>query len=352
MFATFLKSLRPRSPAATRDLRFGAARNAYERGDYALAEPEFVDLTRQEPGAGETWLYAGLCAYRLGQFERARERFERARDIEPSNREYLYQEAAALAMLGRSQDAIRICERVVELAPQFDQPYRLWAALALPGESYFAFLARLHGHFQPPTYVEIGVFEGESLHLVGPSTRAIGIDPAPRIVFPVPPHVRVFEATSDDFFAKHDLRAELGDAPVALGFIDGMHRFEFALRDFINLERASAPSGTLLIHDCYPLERRSADRAGRNGFWSGDIWRLILILKKYRPDLMVHTLGFAPTGLGLVRGLDPSSTLLADRYEAIVAEFMALDYAVLDDDKAGQLNLFSNRWEDILPLLQ
>ena len=229
----------------------------------------------------------------------------------------------------------------------------------------------LHAQLRPRNYLEIGVNDGRSLALS--RVPSIAVDPAFRITVPIRCDVHLVKETSDDFFAREDpirhLRSSrdprknlrrgrppfgawIGKTTVDLAFIDGLHLFEFALRDFINLERASAPSGTLLIHDCYPLERRSADRAGRNGFWSGDIWRLILILKKYRPDLMVRTLGFAPTGLGLVRGLDPASTLLADRYDAIVAEFLALDYAVLDDDKAGQLNLFSNQWEDILPLLQ
>jgi hypothetical protein len=38
------------------------------------------------------------------------------------------------------------------------------------------------------------------------------------------------------------VRALLGGLPVELGFIDGMHLFEFALRDFMNLERLCTPA--------------------------------------------------------------------------------------------------------------
>src|SRR5256885_12302956 len=47
-------------------------------------------------------------------------------------------------------------------------------------------------------------------------------------------------------FAEHDLSKELGGRPVDLAFIDGMHLFEFALRDFVNLERYCAPGSTIL----------------------------------------------------------------------------------------------------------
>jgi len=131
-----------------------------------------------------------------------------------------------------------------------------------------------------------------------------------------------------------------------------MHHFEFALRDFIRMEKLCTPQSTILIHDCYPLDRRTAERERQTGFWSGDIWRLVLLLKKYRPELRVHTIATAPTGLGVVRGLDPSSRVLEQNLEAIVAEFMALDYAVLDGDKAGMLNLYPNDWQKIVALLQ
>jgi len=100
------------------------------------------------------------------------------------------------------------------------------------------------------------------------------------------------------------------------------------------------------------LSRRTAERERRTSFWSGDIWRLVLLLRKYRPDLGVKVIGTAPTGLGVVRGLDPDSSVLRDNYDAIVGEFLALDYSVLDADKPGMLALYPNDREKVKAILQ
>jgi hypothetical protein len=54
----------------------------------------------------------------------------------------------------------------------------------------------------------------------------------------------------------------------------------------------------------------------------------------------------------MVRRLDPDSRVLEERYDAIVRESLALDYSVLDADKAGMLALYPNDWERIKSLLQ
>ena len=115
-------------------------------------------------------------------------------------------------------------------------------------------LGRVHGHLRPRTYLEIGVETGATLRLAHPETLAIGVDPAPQVTAPLPSNARIFKATSDDFFARHDVAKEFGGRPIELAFIDGSHLFEFVLRDFINVERNSTPQSTVLLHDCYPLD--------------------------------------------------------------------------------------------------
>jgi hypothetical protein len=259
--------------------------------------------------------------------------------------------AASEFRAGRLTEAAAGCKSLLELVPDYLPAHSLFAAITLPGEDYFQLFDRFHAHIKPRTYLEIGVATGSSIRLVGPSTRAIGVDPDPKIDFELAPNIKIFAQTSDDFFAKNDVRAELGGLPVDLAFIDGMHNFEFALRDFMNVEALCTPESTILIHDVYPLNERTAERERVTAFWSGDIWRLILLLREHRPDLTVHTIAASPTGLGIVRNLDPQSRYIRDHLDELVKEYLAMRFDVLEGRKAERLALFPNDWKLISALL-
>jgi hypothetical protein len=197
------------------------------------------------------------------------------------------------------------------------------------GLFYRVLLRFIHWHLLPRTYVEIGVAKGASLRLVTPVTRAIGVDPDPQLDGPVGTNVVVLRQTSDDFFARADLRDLLGGNPVDLAFVDGMHLFECALREVIALERVASPTSTILIHDCCPVDPSEASRDRSTIRWAGDVWKTVVALREYRPDLQVTTLGAAPTGLAVVRGLDPESTVLGSAYDEIVARYQDRDLSYL-----------------------
>lgn len=322
------------------DLLSGVA--AYHRGDLDVAGRLLDKAIRKAPRNAEAHLYAGLAARKAGRDRDALPLFRRASELAPENPACHYQQAAAEYRLGEPEAAWRACEQALEHDPDFELCHRLMAKIALPGPSYLDILSFLHRALRPRTYLEIGVASGESLALVLPDTRAIGIDPEPRLDYVLAPGTTVARTTSDRFFAGGDVRAEFGGLPIDMAFIDGLHCFEYALRDFINVEQYCAHGSTVLIHDCYPLSRRTAERERVTRFWSGDIWRLVPALRKHRPDLAVHTIAAAPTGLAIVRGLDPASAVLRERMDSIVEEFLALDYAVLDADKPGLLNRLPN----------
>ncbi len=323
---------------------------AYARSDHEAAARHFDAAITSEPGRAEAWFYAGLVAYDSGSYPKALALAERACALAPEHAGYRYQAGAAHWRLGEGEAARACCEQALRFAPGFALAYTLMAEIALPGPGYIDLLAAIHRHLKPRTYVEVGVFTGRSIALALPQTRVIGIDPEPKIEFPLAANTTIHACASDDYFAGHDLKLELGGLPVDLAFIDGMHHFEFALRDFIHIERQCAPGSTILIHDCYPFDRRTAERERQCDFWSGDAWRLVLLLKKYRPELRIDTIATSPTGLGVVRGLDPDSCVLAERQDALIAEFLALDYGVLEGDKPGMLNLCPNHWGRIAQL--
>jgi hypothetical protein len=215
------------------------------------------------------------------------------------------------------------------------------------GVDYYEVLARIHSFLKPRTYVETGVRNGQSFALAKTAVASVGIDPAPDLKFALRPGARVFSMTSDAFFAQHNLAKELGHDTVDLAFIDGMHLFEFALRDFANLEKFCGPASTILVHDAYPVDGVTAARERTTQIWSGDVWKLILCLKKYRPDLRISTVDVGPTGLAIIRGLDRNSTTLASSLDRLYGEFIPCDYGNMEANKAQQLNRIENKWHEI-----
>lgn len=236
--------------------------------------------------------------------------------------------------LGDLPGAYETYARVRELDPEYggvdDSFFALAAEKEMPGEDYYDWLQHFHQRLRPACYVEIGLGHGRSLALAGPETKAVGIDPYQGFwekLNYVCPHgpASLFPLTSDDFFTQHDLRQVMGQDTFDLGFIDGLHLFEQALKDFINLEHYARKDSVILIHDCLPIAPIVAERERCTGFWTGDVWRIIPCLKTFRPDLKVVTIPAKPSGLGVVTNLDASSTVLADNYEEIVRYYLSLN---------------------------
>lgn len=178
-------------------------------------------------------------------------------------------------------------------------------------------LSVTHAILRPATYLEIGVHKGRTLGLALPGTRAVGVDPVPRLRYPLSRRTSVVHATSDQFFSS--LSSEFSDLwPVDLAFVDGMHLFEYALRDFRNVESLTHEGSTIVIDDCLPRGEREAQRSPQTPIWSGDVWKLLMCLKRYRPDLDVALVDASPAGLCIVTNPDASSTVLFDAENEIL----------------------------------
>ena len=154
------------------------------------------------------------------------------------------------------------------------------------------FLAELHQLVMPKVYLEVGVQYGWSLQLASAAEVAIGIDPHP-LVAPQGNQV-IFTMTSDEYFANLPLYEPR--EPVDLAFIDGQHLFEYALRDFVNIEAISSPGGVIVFDDVLPRTQGMASRDMCPGDWTGDVWKVWPILKGLRPDLQMLLVDTQPTG--------------------------------------------------------
>ena len=220
-----------------------------------------------------------------------------------------------------------------------DENDSVTATLRLSGVDYIEFLHALHTHLTPRSYLEVGIDTEASLAVAGCDT--IVVHPGFAIPADATGNRRrtfFFQMTSDDFFATENAPALLG-RPVDMAFLKGMHLFECLLRDFIGTEAACHPRSLILLHDCVPSNTRMALRqyqpgdsceGDTAGWFTGDVWKLLPILREYRPDLRLHVLDCPPTGLVAITGLDPASSVLADHYHEIIDQHAA---TVLDDNR-------------------
>lgn len=201
------------------------------------------------------------------------------------------------------------------------------------GESYLLLLKAMHTHLKPRTYLEIGSATGRSLALA--ECASLAIDPAFSLTRdPVlkKPSLHLFQCTSDVFFRNNDPSKVLG-GPVDMAFLDGMHLYEFLLRDFLNTEKYCRPNSVIALHDCVPADNLMTRRVQFDPAktlppaWTGDVWKVAPILKQYRPDLAITVADAAPTGLVLITNLDPSSTVLERAYAEILKAWADVDLA-------------------------
>lgn len=203
------------------------------------------------------------------------------------------------------------------------------------GRNYVEVLAETHAFLRPSNYLEIGVNTGATLALARCVT--IAVDPQFNIgtdVMNAKPRLHLFQQTSDAFFTRDDISGLLG-GPLALGFLDGLHHAEVLLRDVMNAERYCDATSVLVLHDCIPVDtymarRRQTDpeiqkQTPTPRAWTGDVWKTLAALKRYRQDLRLTCLDAVPTGLVYVTGLDAQSTVISDRYADIVSEMDATE---------------------------
>jgi hypothetical protein len=253
----------------------------------------------------------------------------------------------AYRILGEDRSATSHFRAALVDAPDLPQAHLALSALRMPGDGYLKWLERLYAAMAPETLIEVGVFQGASLTLARPSTVAIGIDPNPAVVFPLKTQTHIFTETSDAFFARGGAAELLAGRPLSVAFIDGLHRYEQALRDFINVEALCGPRSMVILHDTVPLDEPTQRRTQETVFYTGDVWKIVPCLKHYRPDLDVFTIATPPTGLTVVTGLNPASHVLREKFDEAVALFIDMPFAAIESDLDAALGVVPNDWDAV-----
>lgn len=236
--------------------------------------------------------------------------------------------------LKRSAGLRRRCERALRGAgPLRDEMAMSKMPAAHAGIDYYNFIGELSGKRDVRRYFEIGVNAGTLMSQVR-ATVAVGVDPGYVLSANVTANkveTHLYQETSDAFFAARDF-ATLFGGPPDLAFLDGLHQFEYLLRDFYNTEAICSRGSLICMHDCMPLDDVMTIRhmsqwvpatkgTAYDGSWTGDVWKVVPILRQYRPDLRLLLVDCPPTGVVCVTGLDPHNTLLRDNYLNIVKDY-------------------------------
>lgn len=258
--------------------------------------------------------------------------------------EYHLALAEAHRILGENEAAASNYRAALTISRNLHQAHHGLARLRMPGDDYLVWLERFYRVLMPEIVVEIGVRYGESLAKVQPPAIVIGIDPSPTVTFPLKTETHIFTETSDEFFARGRFEELVVGRPLSVGFIDGLHLFEQALRDFNHLEAYCGPQSVILFHDTIPVDEQTQSRTCETDFYTGDVWKTILCLKHYRPDLDIFTIATPPTGLTVVTGLDPTSRVLTNSYDEAVARFIDTSFSAIECILESMLNVIPNDW--------
>jgi hypothetical protein len=231
-----------------------------------------------------------------------------------------------LAELGLNRRAAALYQRVLDWKIDFPGAYLKFSQCRFPGANYLFSLEEIHRFKRPMTYLEIGVSKGRSFELARQSALWIGVDPNMSSLDRTGlGNARLFETTSDAFFEQHG-KALFDGNRIDFAFIDGMHQFDFVLKDFINAERWMNRDGIIAVHDVIPVNRAGAGDDPSVRQWTGDVWKLTDILHRFRPDLGLRIISTGPTGLLLITSLDPDNQVLLETADKVQEFAATLDY--------------------------
>lgn len=187
-------------------------------------------------------------------------------------------------------------------------------------------------------YLEIGVFNGHAFFKIK-STFKIAIDPQFRFdfmrkigkIFINPYNIfnKYYSKTSDQFF-EQDAPQVFANENINIALIDGMHEYQYALRDIENTLKYLSGDGVIVVHDCLPQTKEASksfadwQSGPKLEEWNGDVWKAIVHLRSTRNDINVFVLD-CDQGLGIITKREPENKLpfTADEVSSLTYEDFA-----------------------------
>lgn len=164
------------------------------------------------------------------------------------------------------------------------------------------FVAILANIYHPKTYLELGLYTGETFQKVrrtisGIGSRCIGVD-----IKKPPIDGEIYVQTTDEFF-------ENFNESVDMVFIDADHRYESVLKDLENSLKILNKRGCVILHDTDPKNDSLFDPG-----YCGDSYKIVNDLER-REDLNITTFPIREAGLSVVTWKNSTRTQLRKKDE-------------------------------------
>lgn len=304
--ANYLAAVRlmPKHPRAL--LGVGSSLHRLHESEKAL--PFILSAIEQNPAAELSWRIAIDVSMAAGNVETAKALTKRAHEV------------------GCSKNFSEYARRKLLTPTETLREGRLFKA---DNGSYLDFLRALHTR-RFSGYLEIGTRTGSSLkYSCSPS---VAIDPFFQIsddVIGEKDFCLLVQQKSEDFFTSKLSKSFEFDCEVA--FIDGMHLFEFALKDFFGAHKLSNTQCLFLFHDPLPWSIRMSTRdnstIGKQEAWVGDIWKLPFIFAEFGMKENIKLLTSGPSGLLAVFNVDHAKVaVLESAYDDVVGRWQDVPF--------------------------
>lgn len=154
-----------------------------------------------------------------------------------------------------------------------------------------SFIGILASIYKPNVYVELGLYEGETLTLVQPHIKTgYGVDIKPNTYLEdLKKHsnLNIIYTNTVTFF-------DTFNEGIDMAFIDADHCYNSVLVDFNNVFDRLNPGGIILLHDTDPREEYLIDPG-----YCGDAYKIVKDLE-LRDDINIITLPITEAGLSII----------------------------------------------------
>jgi hypothetical protein len=153
--------------------------------------------------------------------------------------------------------------------------------------------------YTAPSYLELGVWKGDTFHAVNAS-RKVAVDPL--FLFDVEKaragnaNCEYYQMTSDEYFSQPSSLEHFD-----LIFIDGLHTFEQALKDLLHSIVRLRQGGLIVVDDVIPDSYESSlhshsdmcamreARGDPSRSWMGDVFRVVFFIEAFLLDFSYCT---------------------------------------------------------------